>query len=183
MRSKEESIRDRRRKTVRTYLNEYRDKNNTPDISVLCKSAQHGDLNAMKTLVNTHRHLVKTIAIKYQNMGLGLDDLKRNGNIGLIKAIHRFNKSRSVEFSTYAIWWIRQSIMKAIGEEMRINQISEFGLSDLWVVSNSFNSWEKLDDSEPTIQQIDKFLESGIYELAMLNPAEIPTRYNWLPKA
>lgn len=183
MRSKEKSIRDRRRKTVRTYLNEYREKSNTQDISALCDKAQKGDLHAMNILVGNHRRLVRTVAAKYQNLGLGLDDLKRNGNIGLIKAIHRFDATRNMEFSAYAIWWIRQSIMKAIGEEMRISQLADFGVPDLWVVSGSFKSWEQQDDAEPTSQQIDQFLESGIYELAMLNPAEIPTRYNWLPKA
>lgn len=185
MEKKENGLRQRRAKTVRAYLMEYTAKHavSEKDTLGLALAARNGDLNALNTLVNAHLSLVKTVARKYQNQGLSFQELSYTGNIGLIKAVNRFDETKGVSFRTYAIWWIRQSISKALQEHLRISEVREVSLTDLWVIPESFSTWEVLDDTEPSRKQIKAMLETRVYELAKLNPQAHPEKFAWLPRA
>lgn len=184
MKQQDRSIRERKRKTIRTYLKEFQPEiKNIDDQVILCRMAQDGDMNAMTLLVDTHRKLVHNIAAKYQNQGLGLDELLYTGNIGLIKAIHRYGDTRDVDFTTYATWWVRQCLRKALGEQARIMQLAQFTMTDMTMIGKSFHHWEQHDDKEPTVKDLDNFLNSKVYEIAKLNPADGQHNYEWLPKA
>jgi RNA polymerase primary sigma factor len=182
---KENGLRERRSKTVRTYLTEYTANNAVTDKDILClaSAAQCGDLSALNTLVDTHLSLVNTVARKYQNQGLSFQELCYTGNIGLIKAADRFDERKGVSFRTYAIWWIRQSISKALQEHLRISEVKYVSLTDLWVIPESFSNWEALDDTEPSRKQMYAFLETKVYEIAKLNPKAHPELFAWLPCA
>ncbi|CAN5180832.1 hypothetical protein BH09BAC1_BH09BAC1_02290 [soil metagenome] len=182
---KENGLRERRSKTVRAYLLEYTAKHavSEKDTLGLAQAARDGDLTALNTLVNAHLSLVKTVARKYQNQGLSFQELCYTGNIGLIKASNRYDESKGVSFRTYAIWWIRQVVSKALQEHLRISEVREVSLTDLWVIPESFNSWEQMGELEPSRKQIHAFLETKVYEIAKLNPAAHPERFAWLPRA
>ncbi len=181
---KENGSRERRSKTVRTYLNEYTANHaiSEKDTLGLASAARCGDLTALNTLVDTHLSLVKTVARKYQNQGLSFQELTYTGNIGLIKAANRFDESKGVSFRTYAIWWIRQTISKALQEHLRISEVKDVSLTDLWVIPESFSNWEEMDDTEPSRKQMYAFLETKVYEIAKLNPKAHPERFAWLPR-
>ncbi len=182
---KENGLRERRSKTVRAYLLEYTAKHavSENDTLGLASAAQSGDLSSLNTLVNAHLSLVKTVARKYQNQGLSFQELCYTGNIGLIKACNRFDESKGVSFRTYAIWWIRQSVSKALQEHLRISEVKGVSLTDLWVIPESFSSWEAMDDTEPSRRQMHAFLNTKVYEIAKLNPKAHPECFAWLPRA
>lgn len=171
-------------KTLRTYLRETHDKqtDNRENIR-LCQRASEGDLAALTTLVARYGYIVKAIAGKHQSRGLSLNDLKYSGNIGLIKAIHRFSAGKGVELKSYASWWIHRSIQKALSEQERITQVSTFKMDEMGMITGSFNAWERSDDQEPTLKELDSLLDAKVYELFKLNPAQARSQYNWLPKA
>ncbi len=178
-------MRERRSKTVRAYLTEYSAKHavSEQDTLDMAQEARNGDLAALDTLVNAHYTLVKTVARKYQNQGLTFPELCYTGNIGLIKAANRFDASKGVNFRTYCIWWIRQSISKALQEHKRISEVMDVSFTDMWVIPESFTSWEAMDDAEPSRKQIHAFLDTKVYEIAKLNPKAHPERFAWLPRA
>lgn len=178
-------MRERRSKTVRAYLVEYTAKHavSEEDTLGLAQEARDGNLNALDALVNAHYSLVRTVARKYQNQGLTYQELCYTGNIGLIKAANRFDESKGVSFRTYSIWWIRQSISKALQEHKRISEVMEVSFTDMWVIPESFTSWEAMDDTEPSRKQIHAFLDTKVYEIAKLNPKAHPELFAWLPRA
>jgi len=85
----------------------------------LAKEIKKGNEKAFERLVNANLRFVVTVAKQYQNQGLSLGDLINEGNIGLIKAARRFDETRGFKFISYAVWWIRQSILQALGESSR----------------------------------------------------------------
>ena len=171
-------------KTLRTYLRESHEKqtDNRENIR-LCQRASEGDLTALTVLVARYSYIVKAIAGKHQSLGLSLNELKYSGNIGLIKAIHRYSAGQGVELKTYASWWIHRSIQKALSEHERITQVSSFKMDDMGMITGSFNAWERSDDQEPTLKELDLLLDAKVYELFKLDPAKARYQYNWLPKA
>ena len=89
----------------------------------LAKKAKNGDISAKEKIVKSNLRFVITIAKKYQNHGLDLEDLISEGNIGLLIAIEKFEPSKGYKFISYAVWWIRQSILRAISDKGRMIRI------------------------------------------------------------
>jgi RNA polymerase primary sigma factor len=118
-----------------------------------------GDTQALGELVKANLRFVVSVAKQYQNMGIKLVDLINEGNLGLIKAAQRFDKTRGFKFITYAVWWIRQAIMQAIAENSRIVRlpVHKIGLKNK--ISKAYNHLSHEYFREPTIEELSDLLE------------------------
>jgi len=118
-----------------------------------------GDTQALGELVNANLRFVVSVAKQYQNKGIKLVDLINEGNLGLIKAAQRFDKTRGFKFITYAVWWIRQAILKAIAENSRLVRlpVNKIGLKNK--VSKAFNQLSHEFFREPTIEELSDLME------------------------
>ena len=126
-----QSITDRGRDSVNLYLKDIGHiKLLTPEEEVsLARKAREGDERARDKLISANTRFVVTVAKQYQGQGLDLEDLIAEGNIGLIKAANKFDPERGYKFISYAVWWIRQSIIQALSEKSRtirlpLNQVN-----------------------------------------------------------
>lgn len=118
-----------------------------------------GDTKALGELVKANLRFVVSVAKQYQNMGIKLVDLINEGNLGLIKAANRFDKTRGFKFITYAVWWIRQAIMQAIAENSRIVRlpVHKIGLKNK--ISKAYNQLSHEFFREPTIEELSDLME------------------------
>ena len=132
----------------------------------LALKAQNGDMNAKNKIVNANLRFVITVAKKYQNHGLDLTDLISEGNLGLLTAIEKFDTSKGYHFISYAVWWIRQSILKAICEKSRMIRLP----------LNRANELVQIEKAKKTIS-VNLTEEEEIKEIAaMLNMSEVHVR-------
>lgn len=149
-------------------ISERRSKRYSEEIYTLTKRFNEGDLEAFIELLHTHSSLIKTVAEKYENQGMTIDELVLFGKIGLIKAAHRYYDTKGVHFRTYAIWWIRQCIIKALQEKARIDQVPEILISNLFQISETFGDIQKLNDREPSRQEIQDVFQIQIEDLTKI---------------
>jgi RNA polymerase primary sigma factor len=120
----------------------------------LAARIKKGDSGALKRLVMANLRFVVSVAKQYQNQGLSLPDLINEGNLGLIKAAERFDETRGFKFISYAVWWIRQSILQAIAEQSRIVRLP---LNKIGVINRIYQhlaNFEQLNEREPTLEEI-----------------------------
>ena len=124
------------------------------------------DQRALERLVNANLRFVVSVAKQYQNQGLTLSDLINEGNLGLIKAAQRFDETRGFKFISYAVWWIRQSILQALAEQSRIVRLplNKVGLSNR--ISKAFSQLEQEFEREPTAEELADLLELDREEVA-----------------
>ncbi len=118
-----------------------------------------GDLNALNKLVTANLRFVVSVAKQYQNQGLTLSDLINEGNIGLIKASYRFDQTKGFKFISYAVWWIRQSILQALAEHSRIIRLPLNKITTASKVNKTFYKLLQQYHREPTIKEIAEELE------------------------
>jgi RNA polymerase primary sigma factor len=139
---------------------------------VVAERVALGDTQALGELVKANLRFVVSVAKQYQNNGIKLVDLINEGNLGLIKAAQRFDKSRGFKFITYAVWWIRQAIIKAIAENSRTVRlpINKIGLKNK--ISKAFNQLSHEFFREPTIEELSESTE--------LQPVIIENAMNFL---
>ena len=132
----------------------------TPDEEVdLAKRIREGDQLALEKLTKANLRFVVSVAKQYQNQGLSLGDLINEGNLGLIKAAQRFDETRGFKFISYAVWWIRQSILQALAEQSRIVRLPLNRVGSLNKISKTFSELEQKFEREPSAQEIAYELE------------------------
>ncbi|MFT6166312.1 MAG: RNA polymerase primary sigma factor [Vicingaceae bacterium] len=115
---------------------------------------REGDATALEKLTKANLRFVVSVAKQYQNQGLGLSDLINEGNLGLIKAAQKFDETRGFKFISYAVWWIRQSIMQAIAEQSRIVRLPLNKIGNINKVRKVFNELEQKYEREPLPHEI-----------------------------
>lgn len=132
----------------------------------LAQRIREGDQQALERLTNANLRFVVSVAKQYQNQGLSLGDLINEGNVGLVKAAKRFDETRGFKFISYAVWWIRQSIMQAIGDQSRIVRLPLNRAGDLKKINTKWGELEQKFEREPTREELAEVLEMPIEELA-----------------
>jgi RNA polymerase primary sigma factor len=132
----------------------------------LATRIKHGDQLALDRMVRANLRFVVSVAKQYQNQGLSLPDLINEGNLGLIKAALRFDETRGFKFISYAVWWIRQSILQALAEQSRIVRLplNKVGLTNR--ISRAYQQLEQEFEREPTPQELADMLEISLDEIA-----------------
>ncbi|MFW6352666.1 MAG: sigma-70 family RNA polymerase sigma factor [Bacteroidota bacterium] len=125
----------------------------------LAKKIKQGDEKALSRLINSNLRFVVSVAKQYQNQGLSLPDLINEGNLGLIKAAQRFDETRGFKFISYAVWWIRQSILQALAEQARIVRLPLNKIGSVNKVNNAFSILEQEFQREPTSEEIAEVLD------------------------
>jgi RNA polymerase primary sigma factor len=120
----------------------------------LAKRIREGDNVALEKLTKANLRFVVSVAKQYQNFGLSLGDLINEGNLGLIKAAKRFDETRGFKFISYAVWWIRQSIMQSLAEQSRIVRLPLNRVSGLHKVLKTFSILEQKFQREPTTEEL-----------------------------
>jgi RNA polymerase primary sigma factor len=125
----------------------------------LAKKIKQGDQAALEKLTKANLRFVVSVSKQYQNQGLTLPDLINEGNLGLIKAAQRFDETRGFKFISYAVWWIRQSILQALAEQSRIVRLPLNKIGTINKINKTFSKLEQEFEREPTAGEISDLLE------------------------
>jgi RNA polymerase primary sigma factor len=161
------SITNRESQSLEKYLQEIgKVELITPEEEVsLAIRIKNGDQGALEKLTKANLRFVVSVAKQYQNQGLTLPDLINEGNLGLIKAAQRFDETRGFKFISYAVWWIRQSILQALAEQSRIVRLplNKVGLSNR--ISKAYSLLEQEFEREPSAEELASFLDMDIEEV------------------
>lgn len=155
------SITNRDSHSLDQYLNDISKINMvTPDEEVrLTQLIRAGDQEALHKLTRANLRFVVSVSKKFQNQGLSLNDLISEGNLGLIKAAHRFDETKGFKFISYAVWWIRQGILQAIAEQSRIVRLP---LNQIGALSNLHKTFARLEqeyEREPSVEELAEAME------------------------
>src|SRR5574338_917990 len=139
----------------------------TPEQEIeLAIGIRKGDRSALEKLTKANLRFVVSVAKQYQNQGLSLGDLINEGNLGLIKAAQRFDETRGFKFISYAVWWIRQSIMQAIAEQSRIVRLPLNRVGSLGKLSKAYRDLEQEYERKPTTEELAQVLDMNVDEVA-----------------
>src|SRR6201997_1922278 len=127
--------------------------------TTLAQRIKMGDQRALDKLVQANLRFVVSVSKQYQNQGLSLPDLINEGNLGLIKAAQRFDETRGFKFISYAVWWIRQSILQALAEQSRIVRLPLNKIGSINKINKTFAKLEQEFEREPSVDEIAIALE------------------------
>ena len=132
----------------------------------LARLIKQGDQKALDRLTKGNLRFVVSVAKQYQNQGLSLPDLINEGNLGLIKAAQRFDETKGFKFISYAVWWIRQSILQSLAEQARIVRLplNKVGLTNR--IQKTYSQLEQQFEREPSTEEVAEALEMDIEEVA-----------------
>jgi len=139
----------------------------TPEEEVkLARLIKQGDQRALDRLTKANLRFVVSVAKQYQNQGLSLPDLINEGNLGLIKAAQRFDETRGFKFISYAVWWIRQSILQALAEQSRIVRLplNKVGLTNR--IQKAYSQLEQEYEREPSAEELAEMLNMDLEEVS-----------------
>ena len=131
----------------------------------LAKRIREGDQIALEKMTKANLRFVVSVAKQYQNNGLSLGDLINEGNVGLIKAAMRFDETRGFKFISYAVWWIRQSILQALAEQARVVRLPLNRVGSLNKLHKTFASLEQKFQREPSLEELATSLEVSIEDV------------------
>ncbi|OGU32337.1 MAG: RNA polymerase subunit sigma [Ignavibacteria bacterium GWA2_35_9] len=139
----------------------------TPDEEIrLAIQIKKGNSQALETLAKANLRFVVSVAKQYQNQGLSLGDLINEGNLGLIKAAKRFDETRGFKFISYAVWWIRQSILQALAEQSRIVRLPLNRVGALNKIGKAYSNLEQEFEREPSASELAQKLDMEVSEVA-----------------
>jgi RNA polymerase primary sigma factor len=163
-------ITQRDTQSLEKYLAEIsKEKLLTPEEEVqLAAQIKQGNSEALERLVRANLRFVVSVAKQYQNQGLPLSDLINEGNLGLIKAAEKFDETKGFKFISYAVWWIRQSIMQAIVEQARIVRLPLNKVGSYNKIMHTMQAFEQEFQREPTSEELEKILKISKSEIQEL---------------
>ena len=172
------SITNRESESLETYLSEIvRDELLSTDEEVeLAPPLRKGDQKALDRLTKANLRFVVSVAKQYQNQGLSLSDLINEGNLGLIKAAEKFDETRGFKFISYAVWWIRQSILQAIAEQSRIVRLPLNQVSSVNKINQMLTKFEQENERRPSVDEIAEKTElphEKVDEAMMINSRHV----------
>jgi len=125
----------------------------------LAQAIKKGDRQALEKLTRANLRFVVSVAKQYQNQGLSLPDLINEGNLGLIKAAEKFDETRGFKFISYAVWWIRQSILQALAEQSRIVRLPLNQVGSINKISKAFQKFEQENERRPSAEELSAVLD------------------------
>ena len=131
----------------------------------LAQKIKRGDQRALEHLVNANLRFVVSVAKQYQNQGLTLPDLINEGNFGLVKAAQRFDETRGFKFISYAVWWIRQSILQALAEQSRVVRLPLNKIGSINKINKTFSYLEQAHERPPSAEEIAEELGLSVSEV------------------
>jgi RNA polymerase primary sigma factor len=132
----------------------------------LSRRIKKGDQKALEKLTKANLRFVVSVAKHYQHQGLSLGDLINEGNLGLIKAAKRFDETRGFKFISYAVWWIRQSILQALAEQSRIVRLPLNRVGALNKIGKAFSTLEQEFEREPSASELAEELDMSLFEVS-----------------
>jgi RNA polymerase primary sigma factor len=137
----------------------------------LAKRIKDGDQAALERLTKANLRFVISVSKQYQNQGLSLPDLINEGNMGLIKAAERFDETRGFKFISYAVWWIRQSILQALAEQARIVRLPLNKVGNINRINRAFSELEQKYERPPSIEELAEHLDYTVNDVrqSMIN--------------
>ena len=150
------SITNRESESLEKYLQEIGKEEllSTDEEVELAQRIRKGDRKALERLTKANLRFVVSVAKQYQNQGLSLPDLINEGNLGLIKAAEKFDETRGFKFISYAVWWIRQSILQAIAEQSRIVRVPLNQVGSVNKINRMLNKFEQENERRPSSEEI-----------------------------
>lgn len=132
----------------------------------LAQRIRNGDRIALEKLTRANLRFVVSVAKQYQNQGLSLPDLINEGNLGLIKAAEKFDETRGFKFISYAVWWIRQSILQALAEQSRIVRLPLNQVGSLNKINKAFSKFEQENERRPSAEELAEQLDVPVEKIA-----------------
>ena len=162
------SITNRERASLDKYLQEIgREDLITVEEEVeLAQAIRKGDRRALEKLTRANLRFVVSVAKQYQNQGLSLPDLINEGNLGLIKAAEKFDETRGFKFISYAVWWIRQSILQALAEQSRIVRLPLNQVGSLNKIGKAFSRFEQENERKPSPEELAQELDIPVDKIS-----------------
>ena len=155
------SITNRESASLDKYLQEIgREELVSPEEEVeLAQRIRKGDQEALEKLTRANLRFVVSVAKQYQNQGLSLPDLINEGNLGLIKAAEKFDETRGFKFISYAVWWIRQSILQALAEQSRIVRLPLNQVGSLNKINKALSKFEQENERQPSNEELSEMID------------------------
>ena len=150
------SITNRESQALEKYLSEIgREELLSPEEEVeLAQRIRHGDRKALERLCKANLRFVVSVAKQYQNQGMSLPDLINEGNLGLIKAAEKFDETRGFKFISYAVWWIRQSILQALAEQSRMVRLPLNQVGAYTKINRAMSEFEQKHERRPSVGEL-----------------------------
>ena len=162
-----QSITNRESQSLDKYLHEIGkvDLITAEEEVILAQKIREGDQAALERLTKTNLRFVVSVAKQYQNQGLTLGDLINEGNLGLIKAAKRFDETKGFKFISYAVWWIRQSILQALAEQGRLVRLPQNKIGTYNKANKAYMAFEQEHEREPSTEELAELLEMSETEI------------------